>query len=459
MFLSVLRSSLLAVTLPALLFAGCQSSRPDAAAPAVVALQPDPDNGSIELPEGFRALVVADSLGRLRHLTVRDNGDVYAALSEAHDGQGAVALRDTNQDGRADQVGYFTRVVGTGIHLHKGYIYRSSDSTVLRYRLDADALLPDTTAERIAGGFTFRPQHEAKSIAFDDAGYLYVNVGAPSNACQDPDRTPGTPGQDPCPLLDRFGGIWRFRDDQPNQMQMADGYRYATGIRNAVALDWNPADKQLYALQHGRDQLHQLWGDIYDEAAGVELPGEEFLRVRDGDDFGWPYCYFNQQVDEKKLAPEYGGDGQATGRCDSAARPVMAFPGHWAPNDLLFYTGDQFPARYRNGAFIAFHGSWNRGPRPQQGYEVIFVPFANGQPSGNYEVFATGFTGAGVIASPKDATYRPMGLAQGPDGSLYVADSQRGRIWRVLYQPESNNQPSTAAAPRPTPVRAALTLP
>lgn len=113
---------------------------------------------------------------------------------------------------------------------------------------------------------------------------------------------------------------------------------------------------------------------------------------------------------------------------------MLAFPGHWAPNDLLFYTGSQFPARYRNGAFIAFHGSWNRAPQRQAGYFVVFVPFIQGEPAREWEIFADDFTGtAAPVESPADARFRPMGLAQGADGSLYISDSQRGRVWRVLY--------------------------
>ena len=115
-------------------------------------------------------------------------------------------------------------------------------------------------------------------------------------------------------------------------------------------------------------------------------------------------------------------------------QPIFAFPGHWAPNALLFYTGDQFPARYKNGAFIAFHGSWNRAPEKQKGYKVVFVPFLKGKPSGAYEVFADGFMGADEIASPGEAKYRPCGLAQGPDGSLYISDSVKGNIWKIKYK-------------------------
>ncbi len=182
------------------------------------------------------------------------------------------------------------------------------------------------------------------------------------------------------------------------------------------------------------DQLHQLWPDLYSVEQGASLPAEEFLLVNRGDDFGWPYCYYDPFRNKKVLAPEYGGNGEKIGRCDKYQDPILAFPAHWAPNDLLFYTGGQFPQRYRGGAFIAFHGSWNRAPLPQQGYKVVFVPFAGKMPSDKWEDFATGFAGAEKISTPAEARYRPMGLAQGPDGSLYIADSEKGKIWRVIYR-------------------------
>jgi mono/diheme cytochrome c family protein len=142
---------------------------------------------------------------------------------------------------------------------------------------------------------------------------------------------------------------------------------------------------------------------------------------------------------KKMLNPEYGGDGKKTGNGDTLNQPIMGFPGHWAPNDLLFYTGHQFPERYRNGVFIAFHGSTIRAPYPQAGYFVAFVPFKNGEPTGEWEVFADGFAGVDTIINTSDAMYRPMALAVGPDGSLYVGESEKGKIWRIMYRGDRNN--------------------
>jgi hypothetical protein len=122
---------------------------------------------------------------------------------------------------------------------------------------------------------------------------------------------------------------------------------------------------------------------------------------------------------------------------------LIGFPGHFAPGDLLFYKGNQFPARYKNGAFIAFHGSTSSTPYPMSGYAVCFIPFKNGEPSGPWEVFADGFAGIDTVVNTSDAKYRPMGLAVGPDGSLFVSDSEKGRIWRIMYRGDKNKFDST----------------
>jgi glucose/arabinose dehydrogenase len=157
------------------------------------------------------------------------------------------------------------------------------------------------------------------------------------------------------------------------------------------------------------------------------------FEVKQGDNFGWPYCYFDPEQKKKVLAPEYGGDGKTAGPCSDVTPTVIGFPAHMAPNGLLFYTGNQFPDKYKNGAFIAFHGSWNRAPLPQKGFFVAFVPFQNGKPSGDWEIFADNFSGMETVTSTGAAKYRPCGLAQGPDGALYVTDDSKGSIWKITY--------------------------
>jgi len=415
-------------------FIGACQSNPNKNSNSVMVIAPDKDNAGLKLPDGFSALIYADNIGHARHMAINTNGDVYVSLSDVKNGGGIVCLRDDNKDGRADVIKYHGIYDGTGIKIHNGYIYFGADTIVVRYKLTEGELVPAATPEVIAKGFTPQNQHATKPFTFDQAGNIYVTVGAPSNACQVTDRTKGSPGIDPCPILEQHGGIWRFKADVLNQDQVKDGYRYATGIRNAVAITWNDVENSLFALQHGRDQLGSFYPEMYTDEQSAQLPAEEFLSVKDKSDFGWPYCYYDPMLKLKVLAPEYGGDGKKPGRCSNAENPIMAFPAHTAPNDLLFYTGSMFPEKYKNGAFIAFHGSWNRAPLPQEGYYVAFVPFKGGVPSGDWEIFANGFAGVGVVNSPGDAKHRPCGLAQAPDGSLFVSDDSNGRIYRIAYK-------------------------
>lgn len=388
----------------------------------------DPGNGGIELPAGFCAVVVADSIGRGRHLVVAPNGDILVALrrgrGEGENG-GLLALRDNDGDGRADVMERFGESSATGISLRDGFIYFAPDDAVLRYPFDPGTLGPAGPPDTIVSGFPSQRRHAAKTALVDGDGNLFVNVGGPSNVCE----VEGSPGQDPCPQLERQGGIWRFEAGRIGQSQ-ADGERYATGLRNTFAVTIDPSG-QLFGVQHGRDRLHQSWPALFTEEQGANKPSEELVRIERGDDFGWPYCYHDPELDRLVLAPEYGGDGEESGLCAEKNGPEFAFPAHWAPEAIVFYTADQFPAKYRNGAFISFHGSWNRAPLPQGGYKVVFLPFESGQPAAEFEVFADGFAGPDV--SPRGARHRPTGLAVGPDGSLYIADDKGGRIWRVIY--------------------------
>ncbi len=398
----------------------------------------DADNGGITLPAGFCASVFADHVGGARHVAVGPNGDVYVALlSPPAGGQsagGILVLRDTSHSGRANVRGNFGSYGGTGIAVYNGYLYVDAGSAIVRYKLSPPALTPSATPDTIVRALP-TGGHGARNIAFDAQGRLYVNVGSNTNSCQQNDRSTGSPGIDPCTELATRAGIWRFDANRLGQTQ-ATGEHIVTGIRNAMGLALNPTNQHVYATQHGRDQLYQNWPQDFDAVRGAENPAEELVQLRDsgGDDFGWPYCYFDSSAAKLLLAPEYGGDGTIVGRCASKQEPVMTFPGHWAPMSLMFYSNGTFPAHYQGGAFIAFHGSWNRAPQPQAGFRVVFVPFVGGQPSGTYETFANGFAGSGPIRSASDAAHRPVGLAQAPDGALYVTDDDSGRIWRIVYR-------------------------
>ncbi|MEO5891160.1 MAG: c-type cytochrome [Ferruginibacter sp.] len=403
-------------------------------------------NAGLILPAGFSASVVADNLGRTRHLVVTQQGDIYVRLARPKDGSGTLVLHETN--GKAVVTGGFGNFGGTGIAIKDGYLYASSNREVFRYKLDEkNQVIDKDNGEKIITGLIERGQHETKSIALDNEGNVYVNIGAYMNSCQIQDRTLGSMGRQPCEVLDSAGGIWMFRSDKLNQ-SYAEGVRYATGLRNVVGLDWNQQLNQLFVMQHGRDQLHDIFPAMFTVKQSAELPAECMFALKKGDNAGWPYTYYDPFQNKKILAPEYGGDGKKEGG-NEYIDPAVAFPAHLAPNGLLFYTGNKFPERYKNGAFIAFHGSWNRAPEPQAGYYVVFQPFVNGKPSGKWEVFADGFSGSPEHTASGRADHRPCGLAQGPDGSLYVSDDVKGTIFKISYGGKKIAQ-KTAGVPAKT---------
>ncbi len=389
------------------------------------------DNSGIRVPSGFCIRVVAKNLGPLRHLAIRENGMIYAIMTSPRHGGGVVALHQA-EPGRVDKIRYFGKVRGTGIALYKRFLYLGENTRIVRYRLDRGKLVPSGPAAVVVSGFPRQYQHGSKSLAIDENGNLYVNVGAPSNACQRRDRVPGSRGIFPCPLLQSHGGIWRFRAARTGQV-FGTAARYATGIRNIVALAWDSRTHALYTAMMGRDQLHGNWPDLYSVAQNAELPGEEFFRVVEGGNYGWPYCYFDSRIERLVLAPEYGGNGRKAGYCTKYLEPLFAFPAHWSPEAMVFYHRREFPRRYRGGAFVAFHGSWNRAPLPQRGFVVAFVPWKQDRPGSDWRVFASGFAGRNPVMSPGAARFRPVGLAVGSAGGLYVADSQRGWIWRIYW--------------------------
>ena len=406
----------------------------------------DQNNGGLTLPPGFCASIFADNLGRARHLTVAPSGDVYvntwsSSYTELKNAPGGyvVALRDTNRDGRADTIERFGTVHedgkaggGTGIAVHRDALYVEDNGKIVRYRLTRGQLIPQTAPDVILSGLWTERGHIMHPFAITSNGTMYVNSGSITNSCQEKDRTLESRGISPCPELQLHAGIWRYEAGKVGQT-FSPAERYAMGTRNVVALAVNDADGALYATLHGRDHLGPHWPKLYTTEQNNELPAEIFARIDRGDDFGWPYCYFDPRQRKHVLAPEYGGDGgKSQGVCAQKKQPAFSFPAHWAPNGMTFYSGSTFPAKYRGGAFVAFHGSHDRAPK-QAGFLVAFVPFEAAKPAGRYEEFATGFAGVESLTTPVEASHRPMGVAVGPDGALYVSDDVKGRIWRITY--------------------------
>jgi glucose/arabinose dehydrogenase len=399
------------------------------------------NNGGLTLPDGFCATIFADSLGHVRHLVVAGNGDVYVNTLSGDDQASSapflVALRDTNRDGRADVIARFGDSVasggagGTGIAVYHGAVFAEAKDRIVRFAMDS-GWIPKGARTTVVSGLPLTGDHSVHPFAIDSAGNLFVDLGSATNSCQVKNRTLHSPGINPCTELKTRGGIWRYDANKTNQ-RFSSAERYATGIRNAVGIAIDPHG-QLYSTQHGRDQLSENWPELYTAQQGADLPAEELLKIQKGGDYGWPTCYFDSTQKKLVLAPEYGGDGgKKIGVCASKIEPAAYFPAHWAPNALTFYDGSQFPQKYKEGAFVAFHGSWNRAPLPQEGYRVVFVPFAGGSPNGAWETFANGFADA-AQPQPTTAKHRPAGLAVGPDGSLYIGDDVGGRIWRVTYK-------------------------
>ena len=401
----------------------------------------DPDNGGLTLAQGFCAKVIATDLGAARNLVVAPNGDVYVSIRNGARAPGQppqprflMALRDTDGDGVMDQKEKFGTSGATGLVLRNGYLYFATPLSVERFKLTPGQLVPTGAPEVMVGGFPEQRGHQEKDVAFDDKGNMFVTIGLPSNACAQPDRQPGAKGVEPCPQLENGGGVWKF-GDTPGQTYAAKN-RYATGVRQGLALAWH--DGRLYLAMNSRDSLDTLYPDLFTPDDNQNRPLEPLLEVKDGSVFGWPYCFLDGKVNRMVLAPEYGGNGTEIGRCAQFEAPIAGYLAHSAPVDLQFFTHPSLPAKYRGGAFVVMHGSWNRAPAPMQGYHILYQPFANGKPSGTYEVFADGFAGKTPLMSPSDAVSRANGIAVGPDGSLYITESVKGKTWRVFARASSS---------------------
>ena len=425
------------------------------------------DTTGLRLPAGFCASVFADGIGHARHMVVAPNGVVYVNTwsgryygnSAPHEGGFLVALQDTAGNGTANVVERFGETVqsggagGTGIGLYKGALYAESNDQIVRYTLVAGSNVPRDRPQTIVSGLPLGGDHPMHPFAIDADGLLYIDVASATNACQPKNRKAGSMGTDPCTELQTRGGVWRYDANKSGQA-FSPAERFATGIRNGEGFAVDSAGHRLFVTQHGRDQLHSNWPGLYKPDEEATLPAEELMNLKPGGDYGWPECYYDPFQQKLVLAPEYGGDGgKKLGPCANKIAPVAAFPAHWAPDGMVFYDKNQFPSRYRNGVFIAFHGSWNRAPYPQSGYNVVYQSLAGDQANGKCEVFADGF--AGAVKSPDQAAHRPTGVAVGPDGSLYVSDDVRGRVYKIVYRGDPGSGGDTGITPCPSTTAAA----
>lgn len=384
----------------------------------------EPKLANLTLEPGFSATIIADSLGAARHLAVNQRGDVYVKLNSLKDGKGIYCLSDTDADGIVDKTTAFGDYTGTGILIDQNYLYASSNTTVYRYKLDDHQRLIDAAhPEIVVDGLVAHAIDGAKPLVIDNERNLYVAVASYSDACADESKDGKS-----CPLLDSVAGVWQFKADKLKQ-NFGDGERYATGLKGVMGFAWNNVSNSLYALQHGRGNFHEKFPQYFDAAYSATYPAETLYELTKGADAGWPYIYYDHIQHKKLRAPEFGGDGKKEGD-GKYLEPVLAFPAHLGPNAMLFYTGDMFPEKYKNGAFIAFH---NQSPEIQKGFCVAFVPFKQGKPTGDWEIFADGFAGIDLKKPTGPSQHRPCGLAQGPDGALYVSDDLQGTIYKITY--------------------------
>lgn len=339
---------------------------------------------SLTLPSGFGIAVFAAGMGRARFMAWSPEGDLV--ISELGQADGKVSiLPDRNRDGTADERIVFARGMRNphGLAFREGYLYIAEEQRVVRLRWQGgrpaegtpEVIIPDLPT----GG------HFTRTIGFGPDDKLYLSIGSSCNVCDEQD--------------DRRATITQYNADG------SGGRIYAQGLRNAVGFVWRPGSDELWATNNGRDGL------------GDDIPPETLNLVRDGLDFGWPYCHNGQLRDQ-----QYG----RLGSCDRATRPAFELQAHSAPLGLAFYSGSAFPVDYNGDLFVAFHGSWNR--TTPTGYKVIRARFANGQPTGNSEDFITGWLGT-------DGKHwgRPVDVSIGPDDTIYISDDYLGVVYRVRF--------------------------
>lgn len=339
----------------------------------------------MQLPPGFEANVFAAGLDNPRFIAFGPDGLLYAAER----GQNRiVAMPDSDGNGQADEVQVFADGLDQphSLVFHDGAWYVGVPSGVIRLK-DSDGDGRAENREILVDDYPTSGAHRTRTVEFLPDGRMVVSIGSSCNVCLE---------EDP-----RQAAVVVYDGPQAT----GEGI-FASGLRNAVGLAIHPESGELWATNNGRDFM------------GDDLPPETVYIVSEGVDYGWPGCHSGDIVD-----PEYGSPTA----CQDVGQPVVQMQAHSAPLGLAFYEGDTFPDEYRGDLFIAFHGSWNRSV--PTGYKVVRLPLQGSQPAGPVEDFAVGW----LDEETGETGGRPVGLAVGPEGALYVSDDKGGFIYRITY--------------------------
>jgi len=347
-----------------------------------------PADAKLYAPPGFHISLWASDFGEVRNLVLAPNGDVFAVCMA---GLEIIVLRDTDGDGLPDKRWKFADGLNRpfGLAFRGNHLYVGNTDAIVRFDYKPGQTVasgpPVHIAELPRGG------HATRNVIFNrDGSKMYVAVGSDSNV----DDETSQPMRAAVSELNPDGKGWRV---------------FASGLRNPIGLAWNPANGTLWTTVNERDGL------------GDDLVPDYITEVKPGAFYGWPFSYIGKNVDPRRK-------GERPDLVAKAVLPSLLIESHSAPIVLTFYDGKMFPARYRGGAFVALHGSWNRASRT--GYKVIHVPFRNGQPSGGYDDFVLGWA---PDPKSREVWGRPAGLLVLPDGSLLIADDGADVIWRVTY--------------------------
>jgi glucose/arabinose dehydrogenase len=373
--------------------------RPEEAARVTSRLVPPPENAALYAPQGFKVNVFAQGIRHARWLALTPEGDVLCAASMSNT---IYLLKDQDNDGIADDaIVFLDKARGAnapfGMAFHEGYFYLGNTDAVLRYEYDASTQQlkgePVKLIDLPGGGYN---QHWTRNVRVAPNGKrLFVTIGSKSNNSIEP--------------LPRAAVITMNLDG-------SDVKVYASGLRNPVGLDFHPVTHEPYVTVNERDNL------------GHDLVPDYFTRIRQDEFFGWPYVYLKPENVDPRIGPDH--QQAAADRITRTRTPDVLFQAHSAALGLTFYNQGKFPEYYRNGAFAAFRGSWNR--KPATGYKIVFIPFKDGRPTGAYEDFVTGFL---LNDDSAQCWGRPVGVLVTPVGDLLFADDNGGRIFRVTYEP------------------------